>query len=83
VPIGIGGHGGPPYFTKIASKFMKFHTRGFGFWVPFFALRASQGKQGSAQPSAKRRPVKSRRKLFSDKVSVASELIRHILTPEH
>jgi hypothetical protein len=24
-PTGIGGHGGPPYFTKIASNFMKFH----------------------------------------------------------
>jgi len=26
-PTGISGHSGPPYFTKIASKFMKFHTR--------------------------------------------------------
>jgi hypothetical protein len=25
VPTGIGGHGGPPYFTKIESKFIKFH----------------------------------------------------------
>ena len=22
VPTGFGGHGGPPYFTKIASKFV-------------------------------------------------------------
>jgi hypothetical protein len=27
VPTAIGGHGGPPYFTKIASKFVKLHTR--------------------------------------------------------
>jgi hypothetical protein len=31
VPTGIGGHGGPPYFTKIASKFMMLHTRSSGF----------------------------------------------------
>jgi hypothetical protein len=25
VPTYIGGHGGPPYFTKMASNLMKFH----------------------------------------------------------
>ena len=27
VPTGIGGHSGSPYFTKIVSNFMEFHTR--------------------------------------------------------
>jgi hypothetical protein len=35
----------------------RFQVQGSGFKVPFFALRATQGKQGSAQPLAKKRPV--------------------------
>jgi len=36
VPTGIGGHGGPPYFTKKASNFMKFHKCGSAIhaWSP-------------------------------------------------
>jgi len=36
-----------------------------GSEVPFFALRATQGKQGSAQPLATERPVKSKEKLMN------------------
>jgi hypothetical protein len=35
-------------------RVQRFKVQGSGFRVPFFALRATQGKQGSAQPPAKK-----------------------------
>jgi hypothetical protein len=54
------GHGGPPYFKKIASKFMKFHARvqGSGFKVQGsgFKVRGS-GFRVQRRRRPKKRPV--------------------------
>jgi hypothetical protein len=42
---------------KLIGKLFYIKVLGSGFGVPCFAFQATQGRQGSAPPLAKKRPV--------------------------